>query len=177
MFTNEGAGGAYTSSVWGIIIFLLILFWVFGNRNGMGFGAPGAGAMCWGNNEHTPKDNDARLTDIKATMDKDTAVLTGQLETAFRQVINQSNVNTDRVIDGQREQYIRTLERENFKLFSTAQTDQLKYAMLGSNAELNRRLDGIECQMLKRPPVYPQVCVPCSSSLADGGCGCGCGSV
>lgn len=173
MFDNSGSAGAYSSSVWGIIIFLLILFWVFGNnRNGFANGV--CAGNVYGNNEHTPKDNDCRLAEIKATMDKDTAVLTGQLETAFRQVINQSNVNTDRIIDGQREQYIRTLERENFKLYSNAQTDQLKYALLGSNAELNRRLDGIECQMLKRPPVYPRTCVPCSTPM--GGCDSGCGA-
>lgn len=170
MFNNSDGAGAYSSSVWGIIIFLLILFWVFGSgRNGFANGVTGSN---YGNNEHTPKDNDCRLAEIKATMDKDTAVLTGQLESAFRQVINQSNVNTDKIIDGQREQYIRTLERENFKLYSNSQTDQLKYALLGSNAELNRRLDGIECQMLKRPPVYPRTCTPCSSTLcSDGGCG------
>lgn len=182
MYQNDGCGsgaGAWMSSMWGIVIFFLILFWVFsGNRNGFGNGFVNgwngwnATGMPWGLNEHTPKDNDARLSEIKATMDKDTAVLTGQLETAFREVINVSNTNTGRVLDGQKDLYIKQLERENTQLFITAQNDALKNQMLMLQGATDRRLDSIEAQMLKVPPVYPTVCVPCSTNCCGGRSGC-----
>lgn len=185
MFGNEsGSGaGAYTSSVWGIIIFLLILFWVFGNRNGCGngfgfnngcgmpWGGMGMPYGAWGLNEHTPKDNDNRLANLQATMEKDTAVLTGQLETAFREVINNQNNNAGRIVEDNLRARNAELERENTKLYINAQNDQIKASIAASNSELNHRLDIIQGSMLTRPPFYPMGCSPCvSNCCGDGGC-------
>lgn len=180
---NSGNGvAAYGSNVWGIIIFLLILFWVFGNRNGAfgngGYGMPfGMGGMpfgAWGLNEHTPKDNDARLADIKATMDKDTAVLKGDLDLGFRTVLNNADNNANKVIMDNLKARNDELARENTRLYINAQNDQIKAVIGASNAELNHRLDIIQGNMLTRPPFYPQGCSPCVSNCCggDGGCGC-----
>lgn len=178
------AAGMYSSSVWGIIIFLLILFWVFGNRNnggwnGNGWATPwgGMGGMpfgAWGLNEHTPKDNDNRLANLQATMEKDTAVLTGQLETAFREVINNQNNNAGRIVEDNLRARNAELERENFRLYVNAQNDQIKAAIGSSNAELNHRLDILQGQMITKPPFYPSGCVPCVTNCCGGDSGCGC---
>lgn len=183
---NEGTAGAYSSSVWGIIIFLLILFWVFGNRggcgNGFGFGNGcgmpwgGMGGMpfgAWGLNEHTPKDNDARLAQLQATMDKDTAVLNGNLDLGFRTVLNNADNNANKIIEYAQNQRIAELERENTKLFFNAQNDQIKGQIAASNAELNHRLDIIQGNMIQRPPFYPSGCVPCVTNCCGGDGGCG----
>lgn len=186
MFTGENCSGnvagAYSSSVWGIIIFLLILFWVFGNRNNNGWGNNGWGMPFgnggfnpfWGNNEHTPKDNDARLSDIKATMDKDTAVLEGQLDLGFRTVLNNADNNANRIIEDNLRARIGQLERENTKLYIDAQNDQIKAAIGAGNSELNHRLDIIQGNMITKPPFYPTGCVPCVTNCCGGDSGCGC---
>ena len=167
-------------SIWGIVIFFLILFWVFMGGNGGFFGRNGWGPNgwngSWGLNEHTPKDNSRELSDLKCTMDKDTAVLQGQLDTAFRTVMNNDNVNTAAILSGQKDLYIKQLEQQATQLFITGQNDQTRFLMQMFNAEQNRRLDSIEANMLRRPPVYPTVCVPCSSNCCGSSSGCGCGS-
>lgn len=184
---NSNVGGAYTSSVWGIIIFLLILFWVFGSNRG-GFGAGNAWGMpygggfgygmpfgAWGLNEHTPKDNDNRLARLQATMDKDTAVLNGNLDLGFRTVLNNADNNTNKIIMENLQARNAQLERENTKLYIDAQNDRIKSAIGASNAELNHRLDIIQGNMIQRPPFYPTGCVPCVTNCCGGGdSGCGC---
>lgn len=160
MFDEAKSGG----SSWGVVIFFLILFWAF--LGGNGFGGRGYSNV---NSRETAADAKS-LFDLECMTGKSFAVLNGNLETAFREVINVNNVNTARVLDGQKDLYIKQLERENTKLYIDGKHDQTLYAMQANNAELNRRLDGIECSMLKRPPVYPTVCVPCSQNSC-GGCG------
>lgn len=180
MFSDNGSvGGMYSSSVWGIIIFLLILFWCFGNRNGFGgnampyggmpFGIMGDFPTRWSNNEHTPKENDARLAQLQATMDKDTAVLNGQLDLGFRTVLNNADNNANKIIEYAQNQRIAQLERENTQLYINGQNDVIKSLIGASNSELNHRLDMIQSNMVQRPPFYPQGCVPCTC-----GSGCGC---
>lgn len=184
MFGNCESGntaGAYTSSVWGIIIFLLILFWVFGsNRNGFGpgnaFGMPygnGFGGWGWGNNEHTPKDNDARISTLQADMAKDTAILDGKLDLGFRTVLNNADNNANKIIEYAQNQRIAQLERENTKLYINGQNDLIKGQIAAGNAELNHRLDIIQGNMISRPPFYPSGCVPCVTNCCGGDGGCG----
>lgn len=157
MFSSSDRQG----SIWGIVIFLLILFWFFAGGNN----------RAWGNCRETPADAKA-LADLHCMAGRNFEVLTTQLETAFRQTINNDNLNTARILDGQKDLYISQLERENTKLYIDSKHDQTLFALQASNAELNRRLDGIDCNMLKRPPVYPTVCVPCG--VQNNGCGsCG----
>lgn len=159
MFSSEKQG-----SIWGIVIFLLILFWFF---------AGGNGNRAWGNNCRDTCADAKSLAELDCMTGRSFAVLNGNLDTAFRQVINNDNLNTARILDGQKDLYIQQLERENTKLYIDSKHDQTLFAMQAGNAELNRRLDGIECSMLKRPPVYPTVCVPCG--VQNNGCG-GCGN-
>ena len=154
-------------SNWGVVIFFLILFWVFmGGFGGPAFAA-GRGGL-WGFNETTPKDTEASIADLRCKVGTDTAVLQGQLETAFRTVINNDNTNTAAILSGQKDLYIKQLEQQATQMFITAQNDQTRNMMMMLNAEQNRRLDSIECNMLRRPPVYPTVCVPCSQGSCCG---------
>lgn len=159
MFSSEKQ-----SSVWGVVIFFLILFWFF---------AGGNGNRAWGNCREACADAKS-LGDFECKTSQNLAVMTGQLDVAFREVINNNNLNTARILDGQKDLYIQQLERENTKLYIDSKHDQTLFAMQAGNADLNRRLDGIECNMLKRPPVYPTVCVPCG--VQNNGCG-GCGNM
>lgn len=164
------------TGIWFIVLFFLILFW--GGGLGGGFGrnnAWGAAAMPWGNNEHTPKDNDARLADINANMAKDTAILDGKLDLGFRTVINNQDNNTNKIIEYQQNQYIKQLERQNMELFATAQSNAILNQMQANQCATNNRLNLIENNMLVRPPFYVRGCSPCTSTLGDlDGCGCGC---
>lgn len=149
------------SSPWGVVIFFLILFWFFagGNVN-----------RAWGNQREAFADAKS-LSDLDCMTGRNFAVLTGQMETAFREVINQNNINTANILAGQKDLYIQQLERENTKLYIDGKYDQTLNAMQIYNAELNRRLDGISAEMLRRPPVYPTTCVPCSTNCCGNGCG------
>lgn len=163
---------------WGIVIFFLILFWVFMGNNGCGgFGGFGWGrnacAGPWmGQNEVTPFDNNRALSAIQCSLEKDTAVLQGQLETAFRQTINNDNINTAAILSGQKDLYIKQLERENTNLFVTAQNEQTRQQALLLKADTDAKLESIRCQMAKQPPVYTASCIPCGIQ-PNFGCGFG----
>lgn len=83
-------------------------------------------------------------------------------------MINNDNTNTAAILSGQKDLYIKQLEQQATQMFITAQNDQTRNMMMMLNAEQNRRLDSIECNMLRRPPVYPTVCVPCSQGSCCG---------
>ena len=150
---NHGFGG----NVWGIVIFFLILFWFNG---GALFGRNGDGRYN-STNECSPMHNLDNLADIKCEQGKNFAVLNGELNTGFRTTLNQINVGVASIINAQKDQYIKQLEAKNAEMFVVAQNEQTR-------SLLDRRLDQIECQMLKRPPVYPSVCVPCSNQAPCG---------
>lgn len=158
-------GKEYGGGIWLLFFFFLILFW--GGGFGGGIGGRGYGVA---HNEQTSLDNYRALNDIQCQQSKNAAVLSGQLETAFRQVINTDNVNTARVLDGQKDIYIKQLETENNRLFMTGENEKTRNQALMLKADTDAKLAAIECRMLKVPPVYPHVCVPCSSNSC-GPCG------
>lgn len=178
---NCGTNVSYGSNmgIWFIVLFFLILFWG-GNGIGGGFNRAGNGCgwgwgasgMPWGNNEHTPKDNDNRLATLQADMGKDTAILDGKLDLGFRTVINNQDNNTNKIIEAGLRDRISQLERQNMELFATAQSNNILNKLTASNAQVNSRLDMIENNMLRRPPFYPRGCSPCTSGICDDGCGC-----
>lgn len=157
MFSTDSKSGAS----WGGVIFFLILFWFFtgGNFN-----------RAYGSQRDVCADAKS-LADHDCMVGRNFEVLKGNMETAFREVINQNNVNTASILAGQKDLYIQQLERENTKLYIDGKYDQTLNAMQIYNAELNRRLDGISAEMLRRPPVYPTTCVPCSTNCCGNGCG------
>lgn len=177
-YGNCGAGSCGgNTGIWFIVLFFLILFWG-GNGFGGGFGrnnAWGASGLAWGNNEHTPKDNDNRLSTLQADMAKDTAILDGKLDLGFRTVINNQDNNTNKLIEYQQNQYIKQLEQRNLELFATSQSNAILNQMQANQCQTNNRLNLIENNMLVRPPFYVRGCSPCTSTLGDlDGCGCGC---
>ena len=103
---------SYGGGMWLFFFIFLILIWGFGGNAGFGGWGRGAYAGPWmAQNEVTPLDNARALSAVQCTLSKDTAVLEGQLETAFRQIINNDNSNTARILDGQKDLYIKQLER------------------------------------------------------------------
>lgn len=159
--------------VWMVFFVFLILFWGFSGNGGFGFGGWGRGAYAgpWmAQNEVTPLDNARSLSAVQCTLSKDTAVLEGQLETAFRQIINNDNQNTATILAGQKDLYIKQLERENTQLFVVGENEKTRNQALLLKADTDAKLASISCNMLQRPPVYPTTCVPCSTNCCGGGC-------
>ena len=167
-------GKYYGGGIWLFFFIFLILIWGFGGSGFGGFGGWNRGAFgpFMAQNEVTPLDNSRSLSAIQCTLEKDTAILEGQLETAFRQIINNDNTNTARILDGQKDLYIKQLERENTNLFVTAQNEQTRTQALLLKADTDAKLASISCQMLKQPPVYPTVCVPCAVNSCGSSYGC-----
>lgn len=166
MYSNEGS-----MSTWGIFLFLLILFAVFGgNRCGGGlFGGWGGncgcgvvpGALAYGEGQ-----TDRDVLKLETAMVSANALSTAQLETGIRQIINNQDKNTAAILEGQKDLYIRDLERVATQQFITSQNEQTRNLITlatanqeaksaAETAALNARLDGIECKMLKTPQFMP----------------------
>ena len=160
---NCGWGG------WGFIIFFIFLFYAFNNGNGCGGSRNGSALQ---DTARTGAEltfaNFNQIKDIQCQIGRNDAVLDGKLETGFRAVLDNDNKNTVEILRGQDMQYIKQLERENAQLFADKTAQETRYLMLAGEARLERRLDGIECQMLKTPPIYPTTCVPCSQPFNNG---------
>lgn len=110
---------SYGGGMWLFFFIFLILIWGFGGN--AGFGGWGRGAYAgpfMAQNEVTPWDNSRALSNIQCTLSKDTAVLEGQLETAFRQIINNDNQNTATILAGQKDLYIKQLEHFEHQLYA-----------------------------------------------------------
>lgn len=157
--------------MWLFFFIFLILIWGFGGNGLNGWNRNGYGPFM-AQNEVTPWDNSKALSAIQCTLSKDTAVMEGQLETAFRQVINNDNQNTAAILAGQKDLYIKQLERENTALFITGENEKTRNQALMLKADTDAKLASISCQMLKQPPIYPTVCVPCGVNTYNGSCGC-----
>lgn len=185
MYSSESS-----MSTWGIFLFLLILFGLFGgNRcggglfggwnNNCGCGFPGA--LAYGEGQ-TGRD----VLKLETAMVSSNALSTAQLETGIREIINNQNKNTAAILDGQKDLYIRDLERVATQQFITSQNEQTRnlITLANANAEaksaaetaaLNARLDGIECKMLKTPQFTPFGGLPligCANYGWNNGC-CG----
>lgn len=163
---------SYGGGMWLFFFIFLILIWGFGGNAGFGGWGRGAYAGPWmAQNEVTPWDNSRALSSIQCTLSKDTAVLEGQLETAFRQIINNDNQNTATILAGQKDLYIKQLERENTQLFVVGENEKTRNQALLLKADTDAKLASISCNMLQRPPVYPTVCVPCAVNSCNSSCG------
>lgn len=186
MYESEGSG----IGIWGIAIFLLILFAAWGgwgnNRNAYAGPVPGGftGCGCGFSNCNTDRD----VLKLETAMTAQNAVSNAQLETLARTILTNQDKNTAAILDGQKDLYIRDLERIATQQFITGQNEQTRNLINMSTAqaeaksaaqtcELNHRLDVIQSEMLKRPPFQAFGGLPvvgCNNLPAA--CGCGCGS-
>ena len=187
MYSNENC----SMSTWGIVIFLLILFAVVGgNRCGGGwFGGWGSGncggyampayaGFCGGQ-------TDRDVLKLETAMVSANALSTAQLETGIRQIINNQDKNTAAILEGQKDLYIRDLERVATQQFITSQNEQTRnlIAMATAHQEaksaaeacaINNRLTQIEDKMLKAPQFTPFGGLPLIGCANYGGWNGGC---
>lgn len=185
---REDCGYGYGSgmSTWGIVIFLLILFAVLGGNRGGLFGGWGNGCgngYGWGCGEGQA---DRDVLKLETAMTSQNALNTAQLETGIRAILNNQDKNTAAILEGQKDLYIRDLERIATQQFITSQNEQTRSLITLSNAQneaksaaetcaLNARLSRIEETMLKAPTFTPFGGMPligCSNVSSNCGCGC-----
>lgn len=186
MYSNDGS-----MSTWGIFLFLLILFGLFGgNRCGGGLfggwsnGGCGCGvvpgALAYGEGQ-----TDRDVLKLETAMVSANALSTAQLETGIREIINNQNKNTAAILEGQKDLYIRDLERVATQQFITSQNEQTRnlITLATANQEaksaaeacaLNNRLAQIEDKMLKAPQFTPFGGLPLIGCANYGGWNGGC---
>lgn len=111
------------------------------------------------------------ILDLKYTTGQQSAVLTQQLETAFRTIIS----NQDKGFADLRIQQLQdTLNDRNMTLMAqNAEINMLKGQMYNDSRfnAIERQIEAGFCQTVKRPPFYPYGCTPCSATPSCGGCG------
>ena len=183
MYESEGSGGI---GIWGIAIFLLILFAAWGgwggNRNAYAGPLPAtSGCGCGFSNCNTDRD----VLKLETTMTAQNALNNANLDTLARTILTNQDKNTAAILDGQKDLYIRDLERIATQQFITSQNEQTRNLInmstaqaeakgAAQNCELNHRLDVIQAEMLKRPPFMPCGALPVAGcSNLPTGCGCG----
>lgn len=160
MFSSDSSSSGV--SIWGLVIFLLILFWVCGGGNGFGgFGCGGRG-VAWAAAGEAQTDRDVlQLSTFIAGQQAAT-------QSSLKDLMFQSERNTAAILEGQKDLYIRDLERVATQQFITSQTDTLSakldnIAAAGALqrqadlASINAQLASIGCQMLKAPVPQPIV--------------------
>ena len=151
---NEGWGNGTT--IFGFIIFFLVLATLFWNGSGL-----------HQKHNHDKQDYIERgVAEMKHTMTSQNGVATAQLETAIRALMKNSDDNRAAIIDNQKDMYIRQLEQRNQELFVTAQNDMTRN-LIGRKSDeqmfmfqnglnqVNSRIASVECEMLKRPDFIP----------------------
>lgn len=186
MYSNDGS-----MSTWGIFLFLLILFGLFGgnrcggglfggwNNGGCGCGVV-PGALAYGEGQ-----TDRDVLKLETAMVSANALSTAQLETGIREIINNQNKNTAEILNGQKDLYIRDLERVATQQFITSQNEQTRnlITLATANQEaksaaeacaLNNRLAQIEDKMLKAPQFTPFGGMPLIGCANYGGWNGGC---
>ena len=151
---NSGMGG------WGAVIFFLILFWLFGGAFGNRCGGWGNNCDPCGGTRQSERDV---LQLATASVEQNAAIQKTLAEIAYAQQMGFASVK-----EGQKDLYIRDLERIATNQFITSQTEALANKMdaLAAAGALQRQADqaavqaqiaGISCQMLKAPQVQPLV--------------------
>ena len=151
-----------TGMSWIAVLFVIIvIFAIFGGNFGGGWG--------WnrGNNPYPPQEGCNRVSNCEIERQEiaDTArtqYLIEQQSNDTRMAINASTEaitsQASRIYEQRLQETIFDLKLENNSLksniFVKDQTDALAKQYAACCCELNRRLDGIECSMLKRPNLY-----------------------
>lgn len=172
-------------STWGFVIFFLILFWFFGgnmgfNRNGYGYG------VCNDDmNRMHIHDSHMSERDILG-MSKTIVEQNAATEKTLAQMAYAQEAQTARILEGQKDLYIRDLERAATNMFITGQTTAITNRLdnLEANATLQRQMDNanvsaqltaIQNGMLKAPAFVPYGGLPtigCANYNTCNPCGC-----
>ena len=109
---------------------------------------------------------DRDVLKLETAMVSGNALSTAQLETGIREIINNQNKNTAAILEGQKDLYIRDLERVATQQFISGQNEQTRnlITLTTANQEaksaaeacaINNRLTQIEDKMLKAPQFVP----------------------
>lgn len=186
---NKEMGGTFS---WGWVIFIILILWFFVGGSGYGFGnrgIAGEATSCGCNRVSNCEVEKSEIINSARTqyLIEQQASLTRATDTA------NSNMLATK-IDFYAYQDLRDkldkAEMNNFYLQNKLDTErvnsELKSKMASDNSELNRRLDSIQCSMLKRPDVTGVGAVCPSQAIINGmgigssvpfpNYGCGCGS-
>lgn len=113
---------------------------------------------------------DRDVLELKCNMTAQNAVLTQQLETAFRTIISNQDAGFSALRTQMLEDQIRT--RDMTLMAQNNEIQGLKAQMYndGRFNALERSIEAGFCQTVKRPPFFPVGCSPCVNP-------CGCGGV
>lgn len=164
MPTNESGMG------WIFILFIIVVLFLFFCRGGDGL----FGGNC-GNNFACNRVSNCEVEKQEIIDSARNQFLVGQEGAATRAAIRDSQdvitAQANRIYEQSLQERIFDLKLENQQLrgnqFVKEQTDGIAKTLSDCCCGFNRRLDAIECQMLKRPPFFP-------TGNTFQGCGNGC---
>jgi hypothetical protein len=185
MLSSESSN---TTSTWGFVIFFLILFWFFGAGRGFGFngGMPvGSVGFNGGMDQYhlnTSHQSERDVLDLGKTILEQNA----QTAKTLSDMAYAQEAQTARILEGQKDLYIRDLERLATQQFVTSNTDQIfnkidnmaaVIAMQRQNDvnQLGAQIAAVSNQMLKAPTPTALVglnTVSCTNAVPSCGCGC-----
>lgn len=146
-----------TGMSWVWVLFVVIVLYLIFCRNGNGlFGGCGDGNGC-----NRVSNCEVERRDIITSAQ--TQFLVGQEGSATRTAIRDSQdvitAQANRIYEQSLQEKIFDLKMENTSLknnaFTKEQTDGIAKALAECCCGFNRRIDAIECSMLKRPPFFP----------------------
>lgn len=177
MFSSSENGGGW----WFIIIILLILLW--NGCGGMGWGR----GNCGGGGECAPVNHAHQTERDVLNLGTVTVQQNADIQKTLAQMAYAQQMGVRDILDGQKDLYIRDLERVATQQFITGQTELLankmdNLAAMGAlqrqadQCSTNARLAAIESGMLKAPPFTPFGGMPLigCANVPGNGCG-GCG--
>lgn len=178
MFSSDSSSGGV--GIWGLVIFFLILFWMCGGNGGFGGFGYGNRGMAWAAAGEGLTDRDV--------LQLGTSIVSQNANTQsmLKDLAYQQEKQTAAILEGQKDLYIRDLERVATQQFITAQTDTLSAKMdniaaagalqrQADLASINAQLSSIGCQMLKAPQPVPVVglnTLGCTNGSFISNCGC-----
>lgn len=155
----------------GVLFIILVIWAVFGGGFG-GFGRGGCGTEAAGctrvSNCEVEKQGIIDSARTQYLIEQQSATTRAATQAGFESVMAQNN----RIYEQGLQETIFDLKMENQSLksniFVKDQTDALAKQYAACCCEMNRRLDGIECSMLKRPNLYG-VAATCSGQVIPSG--------
>lgn len=167
-------------STWGYVLFFLVLLWMFGGGNARAFGW---GGCDWTSDRHNHQTERDALNLGRTIVEQNAATAQKLSEMAYAQ-----EAQTARILEGQKDLYIRDLERAATNLFVTGQTNAINQRIdamqaagalqrQSDTAHLDSRLDMIQATMLQKPPFVPFGGLPVVGCANNPCSPCGCGTV
>jgi len=154
---RDGGGGWMGGGGVGIVLILLILFGLFGRGHLFGGGGEGHGYR--GEYKDRTWFPDIGNWELETHLDRQFCK-TNELTIA-------QATKTNDLITGNIIQELRDKNLEKDMTINTMRSEMFTANLVGG---INRRLDMIQCEMLKRPPVFGQAAIPCNASTVTG-CG------